>query len=321
MNMRRCPVCLREEGTRVTPDLSDWLSVECQTCGYFRVPEITALTHLGYLTPWVRPLLSHWLRKAERRTTPRTPVQLSDDTIRSVTTQELLPMPREQADNALLWIGDELRIPDPNGNWTVTDALEGTAIIGASNPQGFRFIFNDLIEKKLFRGVADVQLVQVGLTLEGWDRYEELRRSDKRSRLAFMAMPFNNQLVNNVFEHFRQAVADTGFELRRVIDEQGAGLIDDQIRVGIRRSRFLVCELTGNNLGAYWEAGFAEGIGIPVIYTCEKGSFDAAETKPHFDTNHWVTVIWQESDLAQAARKLKTTIRATLPLLARMKDP
>jgi len=35
------------------------------------------------------------------------------------------------------------------------------------------------------------------------------------------------------------------------------------------------------NPGAYWEAGYAEGLGKPVIYTCEEAKFVEAS---HFDT-------------------------------------
>ena len=47
-----------------------------------------------------------------------------------------------------------------------------------------------------------------------------------------------------------------------------------------------------DNSGAYWEAGFAEGLGRPVIYTCEKRYFD--EHKTHIDANHSLTIVWSE---------------------------
>ena len=97
-----------------------------------------------------------------------------------------------------------------------------------------------------------------------------------------------DQLVN---DHFRAAVAQTGFELRRLDDEQPAGLIDDRLRVEIQSARFLIADLTHGNRGAYWEAAYAEGLGRPVIYTCQHSKF--AETS-HFDTNHHLTVLWDE---------------------------
>lgn len=95
--------------------------------------------------------------------------------------------------------------------------------------------------------------------------FEELKRSIPESQTAFMAMPFGDPLLDRVFEEcFKPAVAETGYQLRRIMDEQKAGLIDDQLRVAIRGARFTNAELTDANLGAYWEAGFAEGLGRPV---------------------------------------------------------
>jgi len=85
-------------------------------------------------------------------------------------------------------------------------------------------------------------------------------------------------------------------------------------------SRFLLADLTHGNQGAYWEAGFAEGLGKPVIYTCEKTVFENKEHGPHFDTNHHLTVLWSEDRRHQAAIDLKATIRATLPGDAKMTD-
>ena len=155
----------------------------------------------------------------------------------------------------------------------------------------------------------------VGLTFKGWRRYGELRRARVDSKLAFMAMPFGDARLDQVFNTFKTAVADTGFELQRIIDDPPAGLIDDRLRVEIRKSRFMICELTNSNAGAYWEAGFAEGLGRPVIYSCEKSFFDAKRT--HFDTNHCHTVLWVPEDVADAAIRMKATIRATLPTEAK----
>jgi hypothetical protein len=86
-----------------------------------------------------------------------------------------------------------------------------------------------------------------------------------------MAMKFGDATLNDVVEnHFRPAVARAGFNLRLLTDEQPAGLIDDQLRAAILGSRFLISDLTHGNQGAYWEAGFAEGLGLPVVYTCSK---------------------------------------------------
>jgi len=73
-------------------------------------------------------------------------------------------------------------------------------------------------------------------------------------------------------------------------------------------------------VGAYWEAGYAEGLGKHVIYTCKKTVFKDEKKKPHFDTNHHLTVLWDSDCPKEAAARVKNTIRATLPGEAKMSD-
>ncbi len=88
--------------------------------------------------------------------------------------------------------------------------------------------------------------------------------------------------------------------------------------MGIRRSKFVVADLTEGNHGAYWEAGLAEGLSKPVIYTCERGYFDSNRT--HFDTNHRQTVVWSEPTIAKDMDRLKAIIRVTFPGEAVLED-
>ncbi len=134
-----------------------------------------------------------------------------------------------------------------------------------------------------------------------------------------MAMPFGNEPVERAYGMcFKPAVARAGFHLVRADEDAGAGSIDDHIRVAIRTSKLVVADLTDANLGAYWEAGFAEGLGVPVIYTCERTFFEDPGT--HFDTRNLRTVVWDADALAVAEQQLVDTIRATLPGEARMED-
>jgi hypothetical protein len=134
-----------------------------------------------------------------------------------------------------------------------------------------------------------------------------------------MALKFGQAELDRVVDKcFRPAVARTGFELRLITDRQPAGIIDDQLRAAILASRFVISDLTHGSPGAYWEAGFGEGLGLPVIYTCERKAWEEKQT--HFDTNHLVTIIWDMEDLTKAGDKLTATIRATLRAEATQTD-
>jgi hypothetical protein len=181
-----------------------------------------------------------------------------------------------------------------------------------------------LLERDVIDGDMGANNVAYRLTVAGWQHRDKLLREGAGSRHAFMAMDFNYPdlwaLFNN---HLRPAVAETDFDLRTT-DHPGktAGLIDNRLRVEIRTARFLVCDLTHGNRGAYWEAGFAEGIGRPVFYICRKAERKSRSkaTRPHFDAAHQSIVAWDPADPAPAMTELKAMIRATLPDLARMED-
>jgi len=236
-------------------------------------------------------------------------------------TADPLPSVREQQESLLLLVGDELRERDPAGflPLPVGKADFITAWVGAFDRNSLFQVIRQLREDGFISWKDNDPQNGVGIKPTGWDRYDEIKRAPSQARLAFMAMPFDDTELDRVYnDFFKNAVARTGFELRRVDERQPAGLIDDQLRVRIRAARFLVAELTTENRGVYWEAGFAEGLGRPVIYTCKKSELPGLKT--HFDTNHHLTVQWEPDKLPEAAARLKATIRATLPAEAKQSD-
>jgi nucleoside 2-deoxyribosyltransferase len=68
----------------------------------------------------------------------------------------------------------------------------------------------------------------------------------------------------------------------------------------------LVADYTNVNNGVYFEAGFAVGLGIPVIGTCRSNHFD----KIHFDIKHINTIKWVSP--AQLASDLAKRIAAVI---------
>lgn len=103
-----------------------------------------------------------------------------------------------------------------------------------------------------------------------------------------------------------------GYEVFDMRDVGRAGLIDNIMRAQIRDAAFVIVDLTHDNSGAYWEAGYAEGLGKPVIYICESAKFNT--TKTHFDTNHSTTVPWSSDDAEGFKQELIATLRRSLGL-------
>lgn len=129
---------------------------------------------------------------------------------------------------------------------------------------------------------------------------------------CFMAMEFGeSQLEKMVSEQIKPTIRRSfNVEVNTARDVAQAGLIDEIIRDQIRNATFVLSDLTHGNNGAYWEAGFAEGVGVPVIYTCEKRVFEEEST--HFDTNHLTTVMWSIDQLDKFRADLIAAVSNTL---------
>jgi len=312
-----CPLC-KYELEREPHDVrgTDMKVLSCPNCGCFELPFESGMNLRSLLADRQRSLaiLSHAVRKMNARTECPT---LTWDLVQSILATNELPSPIEQVENLLLWLADNTSF---GGLFSLIPQTH-SAVIGATGPENLVAVAGALMDRGLARG----SIISGGgfsgvLTIEGWEVCTELKRGRSDSRKAFMAMEYGDSDLDKVFaECFRPAVRAAGFHLQRLDDAPPAGLIDNRLRVEIRTSRFLICDLTRENRGAYWEAGFAEGLGRPVIYTCEKGYFKEHDT--HFDTSHHHTITWQCDNLDAAATALKTTIRATLPAEAVLEDP
>ena len=169
-----------------------------------------------------------------------------------------------------------------------------------------------LEEQNLVKGTWGARFYDGWITASGWARIEELKRAHLSSRYAFFARKFKNDELDTLYKDcLRRAVAETGYDLLPVT--QRAGHINWIIEDEIRRCRFLIADLSDDNAGAYWEAGFAEGLGKDVIYICrEKEKDGKTDKKTHFDTDHRQTVRWDLGNLGQTATRLKAVIRNTL---------
>ncbi len=266
--------------------------------------------------------MSHTLRRMQAPKEKHLRIIRSDE-LSTFWSEGRLPTPIQQADNFILWVGENQISPSSWAETTasVIAATVGIAVSTGGDPQGWGWLHKELEPEDLYRLNQTLPGGKVGvmLTMKGWKKYEELKKHRVESRTAFMAMKFGDAPLDNaVATCFKPAALRTGFELRILTDQQAAGLIDDQIRAAILSARFIVADLSHGNNGAYWEAGFGEGRGIPVIYTCEKSAWTKAKT--HFDTNHMVTIIWDSTDLKKAEDALVATIRATLRAEAKQTD-
>ena len=156
------------------------------------------------------------------------------------------------------------------------------------------------------------ELYRCRVEVPGYARIEELTTNPDSSQ-CFVAMWFDDSMDDVYEKGFRAAIAAAGYTPLRIDKDPGViGKLDDAIIAAIRRSRFVVADFThgddGARGGVYYEAGFAQGLGLDVIFTCHKDVMG----KVHFDTNHFNHILWEWENPEDLRKQLTDTIVAAI---------
>ena len=150
----------------------------------------------------------------------------------------------------------------------------------------------------------------IHLTFKAWTYIEERRARQTASVQCFVAMWFAPEMEGVYEKGFAPAICESGYRPMRIDQKEHINKIDDEIIAEIRRSRFLVADFTSEfnkpRGGVYFEAGFALGLNIPVIWTCREDLVDQL----HFDIRQFNQIVW--SDPGDLYQKLKNRIGAVL---------
>lgn len=166
----------------------------------------------------------------------------------------------------------------------------------------------DLLEFKYPHRISTMNFpMGVRLTVKGWDRVIQFGNSNNISlKQAFVAMWFDKAL-NDVYKNgIEKAVIEAGYTPMRIDMKEHNNKICDEIILEIKRSKFIICDFTGQRPGVYFEAGFTMGLGRQVIWLCKKDEIDEV----HFDTRQYNHIVWENED--DLYRKLLTRIKLTI---------
>ena len=173
----------------------------------------------------------------------------------------------------------------------------------STEPEDITYFLNYLTRMKwLDRFKESDGLYKV--SVPGYEHIAEQARQTDSSQ-CFVAMWFNPETDAAYKDGIKKAVDACGYKPLPINKKPDVIKIDDEIIAEIRRSRFVVADFThdpktGARGGVYFEAGFAHGLGRPVIYSCKKG----LEEKLHFDTRQYYHILWQTpADLCTELQK------------------
>jgi hypothetical protein len=147
------------------------------------------------------------------------------------------------------------------------------------------------------------------ITPSGWSYLSGIGAEGKDQ--GFIAMAFRLPISDVLhIDGLNPGITNAGYNPLRIDRKDHNNRIDDEIVAEIRKSKFVVADLTGKNAGAYFEAGFAMGLNKPVIWTCQQAEIDAGNV--HFDTRQYSIVSWEQDKLEDFSKRLTKRIEATI---------
>ena len=161
---------------------------------------------------------------------------------------------------------------------------------------------NNLVERQMLQNVSvnNYRIIDKGYL---WLEEQEKNHDSKQ---GFVAMWFNDKMKSAYDKAIKPAIEKAKYTTFRIDNKEHVNKIDDEIIAEIKRSRFLVADFTGHRGGVYFEAGFAMGLGIPVIWTCKEGDFKDL----HFDIRQYNCIKWKDEE--DLEKKLYQRIRAVV---------
>ena len=309
-----CPVCLTKDAAVKTHPTKDAKQVTCAQCGDYTIGG-SAFVNLKSIKQELRWKVSAWVREY------LPDIVTSHDVAQSL----VAPTPTivRRADRMLRWIhaifppGKKFSV-DSLGRWEAYKNPPGSRgiIIGGSLvssplvPIGWN---RDIDEMRFM--VTEVLCNEMGLLVSQNNNEYQVSpkgllylegRSDEVSSIGFCAMWFSEEVTPLWTQVIEPAIRSSGYEPMRIDSKQHNGKIDDEIMASIRSARFVVADFTGNRGGVYYEAGFAHGLGLSVIFMCREGD------ELHFDVRQYNCIFWKPGELLQAQERVKNRILATL---------
>jgi hypothetical protein len=327
--MEKCPICKFPVKNVTVGKITDDHAYlcNCYRCGRYSISDET-LYHLNDLKVSKSQIacISGWIRENQDEliTADRLSklLKLSPPTVAEKANRILMylakmyPLPGQELPSLYDEINDlivefKLEKLGPNSINHAEKFLPIFSISYSSSSEEIQYLLYDyLYQEKDYLELDNVPKI----TPNGWAFIENYKSSNAESKIAFIAMKFEDELKKFSEQWVETAIRESGFEPIRIDKYEHNNLIDDEIIANIRRSRFLIADLTGNSYGVYFEAGYAKGINIPVIYICSEEYFKSENNKVHFDTNHYPFILWNYKDGEDLKKKLKNRIEATIGL-------
>lgn len=149
---------------------------------------------------------------------------------------------------------------------------------------------------------------KLGLTLsaKAWERIYELQKTQSNNKNVFVAMKFGKE-TEELREKLKEGIREAGYEPIIMDEVEHNHQIVPEMLYQIKNSKFIIAELSHHNNGAYYEAGYALGLGKEVLHICKKSELTSGL---HFDVAQVNTIVYD--DIEELPAKIVKRIKATI---------
>ncbi|TAK66874.1 MAG: hypothetical protein EPO24_01025 [Bacteroidetes bacterium] len=301
--MPECYICLKEATNIDQIDNRDKYAVNCPRCGKYEISGTARVSIRNKLEDNAY-LLSAYCRERTYLGYPLLNIHYGniESILSSIPPAQAI---QERMDKLIAYIGKSFSF----GEQVFLNHEIDYPICYLKSASELRGIISFLVEENLLRYSPDAT-TNYYMTLKGQKKYEELQKHPSKTNQAFVAMWFDKSINSAYTNAIKKAIEDSETNPKyiplRIDLVEHNDPIDDRILVEIKKSRFIIADFTGHRGGVYFEAGYAIGLGIPVIWTCRKDE----GAKMHFDTRQFSRIEWDnEQDLYE---KLKRRIEGSI---------
>lgn len=285
-----CRICGLAEGVDVeSRDHRGRWSVQCPTCGDFTITQVV----VDRLDQPTRHNLSAWTR-AKKESGQAAPT-ISSDTVDAIVSSFPTYSVADKQRLLIETLADQTSHP---GELVHLNYRSLSPRVWASGPDETYYLANALHGRMLIEFAQepnDRTTDYCQITPAGWDYLDRIETSAlmSASSQVFVAMWFDPSMESAWVHGIRPALESAGYTPYRVDNDlSDLGRIDAKIETEIKRSRFLIADVTGARQGVYYEAGYAMGLGLPVIWSVRSDRMNDM----HFDTKQYKHVIWDTPD-------------------------
>lgn len=303
--LKQCPVCkLDNQQVLAEGDYGDKVTYDCKRCGRYTLSR-TAEAIVRRENKSAE--LSGWLRE-------RNILGIDIPMLKSELMEEVISAlpnygPLEKQNKLLKAI--ELLTDYPGKEVVLIPEYE-VSLAWAKNEKEFAYYVKSLMDRGFLeinnadRRTLSDPLYPMVITASGWEHLENDQSNLASKTQAFIAMSFDKILLPVYENAIAPAIESTGYRPYRVDAIPHLDRIDAKIVAEIKNSRFVVADVTQQKAGVYYEAGFAHGFGIPVIWCVRHDDLNNV----HFDTRQYNHILWEtEGELKE---KLRDFILATI---------